>query len=145
MTYEHKPSVVLAELWECESNRGNVYFSGFWGGLSVALLRDGERPHPTRPDEMIVVWRLVAQERQPRPAAQRPAASPPEREEAPAPPAPLAPSSGGARPGASQGPQRRFRRKRPGEAGAGLGRGRARPRRAGRRGPERPAAVLTGP
>ena len=42
-------------------------YSGFLGNLSVALLRDGERPHPTRPDETVIVWKLVAQERQPRP------------------------------------------------------------------------------
>jgi hypothetical protein len=108
MTYNSGPSIVLAELWERESAKGNQYFSGYWGNLSVALLRDGERPHPTRPEETIVVWRLVAQERQPRPAAQKPLASPPERDEAPTPPA--APSSAGARPGASQAPQRRFRR-----------------------------------
>jgi hypothetical protein len=107
MSHEHKPSIVLAELWERESKHGNVYYSGFLGGLSVALLRDGERPHPTRPDETIVVWKLVASERQPRPAAQKPPASPPERDQAPAPPA--AASADGARPEASQAPQRRYR------------------------------------
>jgi hypothetical protein len=98
---------VLAELWEreCESAKGNQYFSGYWGNLSVALLRDGERPHPTRPEETVVVWKLVAQERQPRDAAPKAAARPPEREEAPAPPA--APPSAGARPRASQRPHRR--------------------------------------
>jgi hypothetical protein len=105
MTYNSGPSLVLCER---ESSRGNTYFSGYWGSLSVALLRDGERPHPTRPEETITVWKLVAQERQPRPAAQRPAESPPERDAASA--APQAPSSAGARPGASQRPQRRFRR-----------------------------------
>ena len=55
MSYD-KPSILLAELWERESKHGNVYYSGFWGNLSVALLRDGERPHPTRPDETITVW-----------------------------------------------------------------------------------------
>ena len=108
MSYDHGPSIVLCELWERESKAGRQYFSGFMGNLSVALLRDGERPHPTRPDEVITVWRLVAQERQPRPAAQRPPASPPERDPGPAPPA--AASSAGARPRASQRPQRRFRR-----------------------------------
>jgi hypothetical protein len=86
MSYEHKPSIVLAELWERESKAGRQYFSGYWGNLSVALLRDGERPHPTRPGEVITVWKLVASERQPRPAAQKPPASPPERDEAPMPP-----------------------------------------------------------
>jgi hypothetical protein len=80
MSHDHKPSIVLAELWERESQHGNRYFSGFWGDLSVALLRDGERPHPTRPDETVVVWRLVAQERDRPP---RPPAKPPERDPAP--------------------------------------------------------------
>jgi hypothetical protein len=71
MSYD-KPSILLAELWERESKHGNVYYSGFWGNLSVALLQDGERPHPTRPDETIVVWKLVASERQPRDGAQKP-------------------------------------------------------------------------
>jgi hypothetical protein len=73
---------VLAELWERESKAGNLYFSGFMGGLQLALLRDGERPHPTRPDETIVVWKLVAQERQPA-APRKASASPPERDAAP--------------------------------------------------------------
>jgi hypothetical protein len=78
MSHEHKPSIVLAELWERESQHGNRYFSGFWGGLSVALLCDGECPHPTRPDETVVVWRLVAQERDrpPRPPARLPECDP---------------------------------------------------------------------
>jgi hypothetical protein len=98
MSYD-KPSILLAELWERESKHGNVYYSGFWGNLSVALLRDGERPHPTRPDETITVWKLVAQERQPRPAAQKAAARPPERDGPPA--AAQGPSAAGARPEAS--------------------------------------------
>jgi hypothetical protein len=108
MTYGSQPSLTLLELWERQSAKGNLYFSGFWGGLQVALLRDGERPHPTRPDETITVWRLVASERQPRPAVQRPPASPPERDEAPMPPGP-APAAAGVRPGAPQRPQRRYR------------------------------------
>ena len=104
MSYD-KPSILLAELWERQSAKGNQYFSGYWGNLSVALLRDGERPHPTRPDEVITVWRLVASERQPRPAAQKPPASPPERDAVPAVPCPAA-SDGGARPEASQRPSR---------------------------------------
>ena len=86
MSYGSQPSLVLAELWERRSAKNNLYFSGFMGAVSLALLRDGERPHPTRPDATIVVWRLVAQERQPRPAAQRPAASPLERDASPTPP-----------------------------------------------------------
>jgi len=107
VSYEHKPSVVLAELWERRSAKNNLYFSGFMGAVSVVLLRDGERPHPSRPNEVITVWKLLVQERQPRPAAQKPPASPPERDEAPMPPA--APAAAGARPGAPQRPQRRYR------------------------------------
>jgi hypothetical protein len=102
MSHDHKPSIVLAELWERESQHGNRYFSGFWGGLSVALLRDGERPHPTRPDETVVVWRLVAQEREPRDGPRKAPASPSGRD----------PPSGrgngaGASPGGSGRPPRR--------------------------------------
>jgi hypothetical protein len=106
MSYEHKPSIVLAELWERESKAGRQYFSGFMGAVSVVLLRDGERPHPSRPNEVIVVWKLLVQERQPRPAAQKPAASPPARDEAPMPPA--APAAA-ARPDGPQPPQRGYR------------------------------------
>jgi hypothetical protein len=109
MSYDRAPSITLLELWERRSAKNNLYFSGFLGGLQVALLRDGERPHPTRPDETITVWRLVASERQPRDGAPKAAARPPERDPAPGPP-PAAASDGGARPGASRAPQRRFRR-----------------------------------
>ena len=105
MSYERGPSLVLCELWERESKAGRQYYSGFMGNLQLTLLRDGEREHPTRPGEVVKVWRLVGQERQPRPAAQKPPASPPERDAPPAPPA--APSSAGARPEASQRLQRR--------------------------------------
>jgi hypothetical protein len=105
MTYEHKPSVVLCELWERQSARSNTYFAGFWGGLSVALLYDGERPHPTRPGETVVVWRLVAQERQPRDATSRPPAKPPERD--PGAEREPEPRSAGARPDAPGRPPRR--------------------------------------
>jgi hypothetical protein len=107
MSHDHKPSIVLAELWERQSQHGNTCFSGFWGGLSVALLRDGERPHPTRPGEVVTVWKLVAQEREPRDGRQRPPAKPPEREEASAAPREEAPPPAGARPEAPQRPQRR--------------------------------------
>jgi hypothetical protein len=141
MSYD-KPSILLAELWERESKHGNVYYSGFWGNLSVALLRDGERPHPTRPDETITVWKLVAQERQPRPAAQRPPTSPPERDAPPAPSPPDTPkrwrASWRLQGAAATLPPRGC----PRPAGAGERRDRQRPRRAGRRGSERPAAVL---
>jgi hypothetical protein len=83
MSHDHKPSIVLAELWERQSQHGNTCFSGFWGGLSVALLRDGERPHPTRPDETVTVWKLVAQERVPCDGPRKAPASPPGRDPGP--------------------------------------------------------------
>jgi hypothetical protein len=86
MSYNSGPSIVLAELWERQSAKGNQYFTGFMGNVSLALLRAGEQPHPTRPDETVVVWRLVAQERQPRDGTARAAARPLERD--PPPPAP---------------------------------------------------------
>jgi hypothetical protein len=107
MSYGSQPSITLLELWERQSSRGNTYYSGFWGNLSVALLYDGERPHPTREGEVVKVWRLVASERQPRPAAQKPVQGAPARDEAPMPPA--APAAAGVRPEASQPPQRRYR------------------------------------
>jgi hypothetical protein len=119
MSHEPKPSLVLAELWERRSAKGNAYFSGFMGNVSLALLRDGERPHPTRPDEVVTVWRLVAQERQPKAAAR-----PPGRDEAAA--AATGPPERGARPGAAQRHQRqesaRARQERvSAEIAAGLG------------------------
>jgi hypothetical protein len=54
MSYGSQTSITLLELWERQSARSNTYFSGYWGGLQVALLRDGERPHPTRPDETVM-------------------------------------------------------------------------------------------
>jgi hypothetical protein len=81
MSYD-KPSILLAELWERQSAKGNQYFSGFMGGLSLVLLRDGERPHPTRPDEVVTVWKLVAQERD-RPATPRQSPPTPGRQTAP--------------------------------------------------------------
>jgi hypothetical protein len=108
MTYNSGPSLVLCELWERESKAGRQYFSGFLGGLSLALLRVGEQPHPSRPGEVVTVWRLVAQEREPREGRQKPPARPPGRDQAPAPT--IGPSGAGARPDGPQQPQRRFRR-----------------------------------
>jgi hypothetical protein len=30
MSYNSGPSIVLAELWERQSAKGNQYFSGYW-------------------------------------------------------------------------------------------------------------------
>src|SRR3954452_15905369 len=55
--------VKLAELWERTSGRGTRYFSGFMGGCQVLMFDGGEQPHPTKPGEMVHVWRLMVQER----------------------------------------------------------------------------------
>jgi hypothetical protein len=57
--------VKLAELWERTSARGTRYFSGFMGDAQVLLFDGGEKPHPTKPDETVHVWRLMVQERDP--------------------------------------------------------------------------------
>jgi hypothetical protein len=134
MSYDRGPSITLLELWERQSSKGNQYFSGYWGNLSVALLRDGERPHPTRPDETITVWRLVASERQPREAAPKAAARPPERDPAPGPPVAQPPRwrrASWSLPGAAAALPPRGHA---GQAGAGVGRDRARLRARGRSG-----------
>src|SRR3954453_14946250 len=77
--------VKLAELWERTSAKGTRYFSGFMGDAQVLLFDAGEKPHPTRPEETVRVWRLMVQERDParRPQAgeapAKPAARPQER------------------------------------------------------------------
>lgn len=63
MTGERKPMVKLTEVWERTSKSGNVYYSGFLGASQLLIFRDGERPHPSRPDETIVVWKVLLQER----------------------------------------------------------------------------------
>src|SRR3954447_19810347 len=76
--------VKLAELWERTSARGARYFSGFLGDAQVLLFDGGEKPHPTKPGEVVHVWRLMVQERDPsrRPQARdagapdKPSASP---------------------------------------------------------------------
>jgi hypothetical protein len=55
--------VKLAELWQRKSAKGTVYFSGFMGDCQILLFKEGNKPHPTRPDEEVIVWRLFAQER----------------------------------------------------------------------------------
>lgn len=59
------PMVKLAELWERTSAKGTRYFSGFMGNVALVMFDGGEQPHPTRPDETVHVWRLMAQERDP--------------------------------------------------------------------------------
>jgi hypothetical protein len=57
--------VKLCDLWQRKSAKGTIYFSGFLGATQVLLFKDGEKPHPTRPDETIIVWKLLVQERDP--------------------------------------------------------------------------------
>jgi len=65
------PKVLLAELWQRKSAKGSTYFSGFLGASQLLLFKVGERPHPTRPDETVIVWRLLVQEREERPPGER--------------------------------------------------------------------------
>jgi hypothetical protein len=57
--------VKLADLWQRKSTKGTVYFSGFMGDCQILLFKDGKKPHPTRPNEAIIVWKLLVQERDP--------------------------------------------------------------------------------
>jgi hypothetical protein len=57
--------VKLADLWQRKSAKGTVYFSGFMGDCQVLLFKEGKKPHPTRPDEEVIVWKLLVQERDP--------------------------------------------------------------------------------
>ena len=65
MTGDAPRMVKLTELWERTSAKGTRYYSGFLGSAQLLLFRDGERDHPTRPGEKVVVWKLLAQERDP--------------------------------------------------------------------------------
>jgi hypothetical protein len=55
--------VKLAELWQRKSAKGTVYFSGFMGDCQVLLFKEGKKPHPTKTDEEVIVWKLLIQER----------------------------------------------------------------------------------
>jgi hypothetical protein len=55
--------VKLASLWQRNSAKGATYFSGYMGGVQVLLFKEGEKPHPTRPDETVTVWNLLIQEK----------------------------------------------------------------------------------
>jgi hypothetical protein len=57
--------VKLAELWQRKSAKGTIYFSGFMADAQLLLFKDGARPHPTRPDEQVIVCKLFAQGRDP--------------------------------------------------------------------------------
>ena len=57
--------VKLCDLWQRKSAKGTVYFSGFMGDCQVLIFKEGKRRHPTRPDEEVIVWKLLVQERNP--------------------------------------------------------------------------------
>lgn len=57
--------VKLADLWQRKSANGTTYFSGFMGATQILVFKDGEKPHPSRPGETVIVWKLLVQERDP--------------------------------------------------------------------------------
>jgi hypothetical protein len=57
--------VKLADLWQRKSAKGTTYFSGYLGDCQLLVFKDGEKPHPTKPDETVIVWKLLVQERDP--------------------------------------------------------------------------------
>jgi hypothetical protein len=93
--------VKLADLWQRKSAKGAVYFSGYHGPCRLLLFKDGKKPHPTKPDEEIIVWKLLIQEKDPerRPQQRREqnGRQPPTAGEAYAPPrtAPVTPADPG--------------------------------------------------
>jgi hypothetical protein len=63
MTGPNARLVKLADMWQRRSAKGVVYFSGFAGDVQYLLFKEGKKPHPTRPDEEVIVWKLLVQER----------------------------------------------------------------------------------
>lgn len=57
--------VKLCKVWERTSSKGTRYFSGFLGSTQLLIFEDGQRPHPIRPDEVVTVWNVLVQERDP--------------------------------------------------------------------------------
>jgi hypothetical protein len=57
--------VKIADMWQRRSAKGITYFSGFMGDVQLLLFKEGKEPHPTRPDEEVIVWKLLIQERDP--------------------------------------------------------------------------------
>jgi hypothetical protein len=57
--------VKICELWERVSAKGTHYFSGFAGPVNYLLFDGSMKPHPTRPDEQVHIWRLMVQEADP--------------------------------------------------------------------------------
>jgi hypothetical protein len=56
-----QPQIVLAELWQRESQAGRTYYSGYLGNNRLLLFDAGMQPHPTRAGEEVHIWRLVLQ------------------------------------------------------------------------------------
>jgi hypothetical protein len=69
--------VKLADLWQRKSAKGTVYFSGFMGDCQVLLFKEGKKAHPTKPDEEVIVWKLLVQERDPERRSQQQRERPP--------------------------------------------------------------------
>jgi hypothetical protein len=69
--------VKLADLWQRKSAKGTVYFSGFLGDCQVLLFKEGKKAHPTKPDEEVIVWKLLVQERDPERRSQQQRERPP--------------------------------------------------------------------
>ena len=59
----HTRKVKLCELWQRRSASGNIYLTGYWGDLSLVAFAE-ERKHP-RTGELLIVWKLLAEERDP--------------------------------------------------------------------------------
>lgn len=57
--------VKVCSVWERTSARGSRYLSGFWGDCQVVGFFKGEKQHPTRPDETVLVWEIFLQEKDP--------------------------------------------------------------------------------
>ena len=57
--------VKLSEVWERTSAKGTRYFSGFLGSAQLLIFEDGQKPHPTRHGELVTVWNVLLQERDP--------------------------------------------------------------------------------
>jgi hypothetical protein len=54
--------VSLCKVWERTSAKGTRYFSGFLGSAQLLIFEDGQKPHPTRPGEVVTVWNVLLQE-----------------------------------------------------------------------------------
>jgi hypothetical protein len=67
----------LCTMWERVSARGQKYYSGLLGDTTLLLFDGGEKPHPTKPGEIVHEWDLMIAPREDR----RPAAKAAEQAE----------------------------------------------------------------